>query len=535
MAKHIFVLGGVLSSLGKGIAASSIGFLLKNMGYKVVMQKFDPYLNVDPGTMSPFQHGEVFVTDDGAETDLDLGHYERFIGVPLTKESNATSGQIYETVIKNERKGLYLGKTVQVIPHISNEIKRRIKKIAKDNDFVITEIGGTVGDIESLPFLEAVRQFRLERGAKDVLFVFLTYVPYIKSARELKTKPTQHAATKLREIGIQPDILLCRSEKPLRKEIIDKIALFTNVPSTNVFNAIDVECIYEVPKVFMKQGLHKIICDHFNMEAKDVDFTEWDKIIHNIKYSKEEVTIAVCGKYVKHHDAYKSVSVALTHAAAANELKLKIKWVDSEKILAQDNLEEKLSDVDGILIPGGFGIRGIDGKIEIAKYARENNVPLFGICLGLQVASIEFAKNVCNLEDAYSTEFKEDCKNPVIHLMEDQKYKKLVGGSMRLGAYKCKIKENTLAADIYKAKTISERHRHRYEFNNDYREIFEKNGMVISGTSPDGFLVEIIELPAHPFYIAVQFHPEFKSRPDLPHPIFKRFIYESYKNKKDKK
>ncbi len=531
MAKHIFVMGGVLSSLGKGIAASSIGLLLKKMGYSVVMQKFDPYLNVDPGTMSPFQHGEVFVTDDGAETDLDLGHYERFIGVPLTKDSNSTSGQIYETVIQNERKGVYLGKTVQVIPHISNEIKRRIKKIAKNSDFVITEIGGTVGDIESLPFLEAIRQFRLEKGPKNVLFIFLTYVPFIKSAKELKTKPTQHAANKLREIGIQPDILLCRSEKKLKKEIIDKIALFTNVPSDNVFNAIDVECIYEVPKVFMQQGLHKAICRHFGMEDREIDLSDWDKIVYNIKNSKEEVTIAVCGKYVRHQDAYKSVSVALTHAAAANELKLKIKWVDSENIKDQDDIKEKLTGVDGILIPGGFGVRGIDGKIEIARYARENKIPLFGICLGLQVASIEFARNVCELEDAYSTEFKEDCQNPVIHLMEDQKYKKLIGGTMRLGAYKCKIKPNTLAYDIYKKDIISERHRHRYEFNNDYREIFEKNGMVISGTSPDGFLVEIIEFPSHPFYIAVQFHPEFKSRPDLPHPIFKRFVKKSYENK----
>ncbi len=535
MAKHIFVMGGVLSSLGKGIAASSIGFLLKHMGYKVVMQKFDPYLNVDPGTMSPFQHGEVFVTDDGAETDLDLGHYERFIGVPLTKESNSTSGQIYETVIQNERKGVYLGKTVQVVPHISNEIKRRIRSIAKNNDFVITEIGGTVGDIESLPFLEALRQFRLERGSKDVLFVFLTYVPYIKSARELKTKPTQHAATKLREIGIQPDILLCRSEKPLNKDIISKIALFTNVPSSNVFNAIDVGCIYEVPKVFMNQGLHKIICDHFNKETKEIDFTEWDKIIHNIKYSKEEVTIAVCGKYVKHHDAYKSVSVALTHAAAANELKLKIKWVDSEKVMDDHSIAEKLEGADGILIPGGFGVRGIDGKIAIAKYARENNIPLFGICLGLQVAAIEFAQNVCGLDKAYSTEFNQDTPHPVIHMMEDQKYKKLVGGSMRLGAYKCKIKTNTLAHNIYKSTMISERHRHRYEFNNQYRDTFEQNGMIISGTSPDGFLVEIMEIPSHPFYIAVQFHPEFKSRPDLPHPIFKEFIKKSYENKRKKK
>ena len=528
MAKHIFVIGGVLSSLGKGIAASSIGFLLKRMGYKVVMQKFDPYLNVDPGTMSPFQHGEVFVTDDGAETDLDLGHYERFIGVPLTKNSNATSGQIYETVIRNEREGKYLGKTVQVIPHISDEIKRRVKEIAKDNDFVITEIGGTVGDIESLPFLEAARQFRLEYGRENVLFIFLTYVPFIQAAKELKTKPTQHATTKLREIGIQPDILLCRSEKSLGKEIINKIALFTNVPSSNVFNAIDVECIYEVPKVFMKGGVHKKICDYFGYKTKPLDFTEWDKIIDSIKYSGEEVRIAVCGKYVRHHDAYKSVSVALTHAAAANNLRVKICWVDSEKITSQKDIKDELEGVNGILIPGGFGIRGIEGKVGIVKYARENNIPLFGICLGMQVAVIEFANNVCRLKDAYSTEFKEDCKNPVISIMENQKYKKLVGGSMRLGAYKCKLKPNTLAKDIYGEEVIFERHRHRYEFNNDYRDIIEGKGMKISGTSPDNMLVEIIELPAHPFFIAVQFHPEFKSRPDKPHPIFKRFIKASY-------
>ena len=531
MAKHIFVIGGVLSSLGKGIAASSIGFLLKRMGYKVVMQKFDPYLNVDPGTMSPFQHGEVFVTDDGAETDLDLGHYERFIGVPLTRASNATSGQIYETVIRNEREGKYLGKTVQVIPHISDEIKRRVREIAKGNDFVITEIGGTVGDIESLPFLEAARQFRLEYGSDNVLFVFLTYVPFIKAAKELKTKPTQHATTKLREIGIQPDILLCRSEKSLGKSIIDKIALFTNVPSTNVFNAIDVECIYEVPKVFMKAGVHKKICDFFHYPVEKVDFTEWDKIIDSMKYSTEEVIIAVCGKYVRHHDAYKSVSVALTHAAAANNLKLKVCWVDSEKVSSPKDIKDELEKVDGILIPGGFGIRGIDGKVQIVKYARENNIPLFGICLGMQVAVIEFATNVCNLKDAYSTEFKKECENPVINMMEDQKYKKLVGASMRLGSYECKLKPNTLAKDIYKSEVIFERHRHRYEFNNDYREIVEKNGMKISGTSPDDMLVEIVEIPSHPFFVAVQFHPEFKSRPDNPHPIFKRFVKESYENR----
>ena len=527
MAKHIFVIGGVLSSLGKGIASSSIGLLMKKMGYKVVMQKFDPYLNVDPGTMSPFQHGEVFVTEDGAETDLDLGHYERYIGISLSKDSNATSGQIYDNVLKKERRGDYLGKTVQVIPHITNEIKHRIRKIAKDNDIVITEIGGTVGDIESLPFLEAIRQFRLDVGWENTLYVFLTYVPYIQAAGELKTKPTQHASNNLREIGIQPDILLCRSEKPFNEDIRSKIALFTNVQKSHVINAIDVETVYEVPQVYIKAGLHTKICDHFRITQNSIDFTDWNNFVHNIKFPEREVSIAVCGKYVEHQDAYKSVEAALIHAAAFHKVKLKINWVDSEKTTNLNDIAEKLKDSNGILIPGGFGIRGIDGKIAIVQYARENNIPLFGICLGMQVAVIEFAKNVCNLENAYSTEFDESCQHPVIDLMEEQHYVDKLGGSMRLGAYPCQLKPNTLAKKIYGKDLVHERHRHRYEFNNDYREQLKENGMIISGTSPDDLLVEIVEIPSHPFFIAVQFHPEFKSRPDSPQPIFKEFIKKS--------
>lgn len=524
MAKHIFVIGGVLSSLGKGIASSSIGLLMKKMGYDVVMQKFDPYLNVDPGTMSPFQHGEVFVTDDGAETDLDLGHYERFIGKPLTKNSNSTSGQIYETVLTKERRGDYLGKTVQVIPHVTNEIKSLIRKIGEGHDIVITEIGGTVGDIESLPFLEAIRQFRLEVGMENSMFVFLTYVPFIKAAGELKTKPTQHATTKLREIGIQPDLLLCRSEKPFNDDIKSKIALFTNVQKSRVINAIDVSTIYEVPKVYMEAKIHEKICEHFHIPQNKIDFKDWEQIINNIKNPEKEVSIAVCGKYVEHQDAYKSVGAALVHAAAANKLKLNIKWVDSEKALTQAKIKEMLQGVDGILVPGGFGVRGIDGKIEIARYARENKIPFFGICLGMQIAVIEFARNVCGLEDPYSTEFNEHCKNPVIDLMDDQKYIDMMGGTMRLGAYPCRLKPESLAYRIYGESDISERHRHRYEFNNKYRDCITENGMMISGTSPDDLLVEIVEIPDHPFFIGVQYHPEFKSRPDKPQPIFKEFV-----------
>ncbi|MCF7920641.1 MAG: CTP synthase [Candidatus Cloacimonetes bacterium] len=530
MAKHIFVMGGVLSSLGKGIASSSIGVLMKEMGYNVIMQKFDPYINVDPGTMSPFQHGEVFVTDDGAETDLDLGHYERFIGTPLSRNSNATTGQIYEKVIWKERHGDYLGKTVQVIPHITNEIKSRIRSMSDNkDDIVITEIGGTVGDIESLPFLEAVRQFRLTEGPQNCVFVFLTYVPYIKAAEELKTKPTQHAATKLREIGIQPDFLLCRSEQPFKNDIKEKIALFTNVPKEHVINAVDVKVLYEVPRVYMQEGLHKMICKQLHIPVKQIDLSAWDEVIDNIKNPDKEVNIAVCGKYVEHRDAYKSVEAALIHGAAAFKAKLNIHWVDSEKINTAAKIKETLSNADGILVPGGFGIRGINGKINITRYARENNIPFFGICLGMQVAVIEFAKHICGLDDAYSTEFDENCEHPVITLLDDQQDIEFMGGTMRLGAWPCDIKPKTLAHKIYKENHISERHRHRYEFNNDYKETFIRNGMTLSGSSMKEIFCEIVELPSHPFFIGVQFHPEFKSRPMTPHPIFKAFVEASIK------
>nr|MDK2851624.1 synthase [Candidatus Cloacimonadota bacterium] len=513
-------MGGVLSSLGKGIATASIGLLLKSMGYKVVTQKFDPYLNVDPGTMSPFQHGEVFVTDDGAETDLDLGHYERFVDQALTKDSSCSAGQVYESVLTNERRGVYLGKTVQVIPHVTDEIKRRITRLSKDNDIIITEIGGTVGDIESLPFLEAVRQLRLDLGVENTLNILLTYVPYIKAAGELKTKPSQHSAYKLREIGIQPDILLCRSEKPFADEIYSKIALFTNVPKSNVINAIDVNCVYEIPLIYQKANLPEIICKHFNLAQCDIDLSDWKKFLDNRAQSQGKVSIAVCGKYVKHQDAYKSVVEALYHAAAGIKKKLHIHWVDSERNFKTKDLEKELAGMDGILIPGGFGIRGIDGKIAISRYAREHNIPILGICLGMQVMVIEFARNVCKLSAANSAEFDELCPQPVIHLMEDQRYRELVGGSMRLGAYNCKLSPGSLAHKAYGSLQISERHRHRYEFNNDYRETLSKAGLKFTGLSENELLVEIIENPSCDFNIGVQFHPEFKSRPNRPHPLF---------------
>ncbi len=524
MTKYIFVMGGVLSSLGKGIATASIGFLLKRMGYRVVLQKFDPYLNVDPGTMSPFQHGEVFVTDDGAETDLDLGHYERFVDVALNKYSSCSAGQIYESVIQNERKGVYLGKTVQVIPHVTNEIKSRIKRLSADYDIVITEIGGTVGDIESLPFLEAVRQMRLDLGAENTFNILLTYIPYIKAAGELKTKPSQHSAYKLREIGIQPDMLLCRSEKPFDDDVYNKLALFTNVQKNRVINAIDVKCVYEVPLTFQKANVPETICQHFNLDIKDMDLEDWKQFLVNSTQSTQKVNIAVCGKYVKHQDAYKSVEEALHHAASAQKLKLSIRWVDSEKNFNPDDLEKELMGIDGILIPGGFGLRGIEGKIAIAHYARTKGIPYFGICLGMQVLAIEFARNVCNLPKANSSEFDELTSHPVIDLMQDQHYLEKLGGTMRLGAYPCIIDKQSLAAKIYQSDTINERHRHRYEFNNNYRQQMADKGLKLSGMSPDQTLVEIIEISKHPFMIGVQFHPEFQSRPNRPHPVFFEFI-----------
>ncbi|MCB5230280.1 MAG: CTP synthase [Candidatus Cloacimonas sp.] len=534
MAKHIFVIGGVVSSLGKGIAASSIGLLPKKMNYKVGMLKLDPYLNVDPGRMSPFQHGEVFVTDDGAETDLDLGHYERFIGESLTKDSNATAGKIYERVLQREKNGEYDGKTVQVIPHVTNEIKHTIQKLDDRYDIVITEIGGTVGDIESLPFLEAIRQFRMEVGIKNSLFVFLTYVPYIRAAGELKTKPTQHSAYKLREIGIQPDILICRSEKPFGDEIAQKISLFTNVPRDHVFNANNVDCIYEVPVNFWKEKMHQPICQHLELEQCEIDLSDWEALAHSVMNPEREVNIALCGKYVEHQDAYKSVWQALIHSSTVFLAKLNLKMIDTEKINTPELIERELEGMDGILIPGGFGSRGIDGKIEVAKYARENKIPFFGICLGLQIATIEFIRNVGGLLQAYSTEFDPNTPDPVIDLIAANKNKGRSNGAMRLGAYPCQIEKGTLAEKIYQSNEISERHRHRYEFNNEYRELLTSKGMTVSGTYSNGSLVEIVEIPDHPFYIAVQFHPEFKSRPDFPHPIFTHFIEASLNNSTSK-
>lgn len=517
-------MGGVISSLGKGIATASIGLLLKSMGYKVGLQKFDPYLNVDPGTMSPFQHGEVFVTDDGAETDLDLGHYERYVDEALSRYSSSSAGQIYETVIQNERKGLYLGKTVQVIPHVTNEIKRRVQLLADKYDIVITEIGGTIGDIESLPFLEAIRQLRLDLGTENTMYILLTYVPYIKSAGELKTKPSQHSAYKLREIGIQPDVLLCRSEKQFEEEIYNKIALFTNVPRTHVINAIDVNCVYEVPLTFLKAKLPEIICKHFGLEQKPMHLEAWYGFLENRAQAKEPVCIAICGKYVKHQDAYKSVVEALGHAAAALKKKLHIKWIDSERSFIDQDLPSELDGIDGILIPGGFGVRGIEGKITIAKYAREHNIPFFGICLGMHVAVIEIARNLCGFAAANSSEFDELSPHPVIHLMEDQQYIKMLGGSMRLGAYPCVLEADSISAKAYHSTEISERHRHRYELNNKYRKALQDQGLKLVGKSPDGLLVEVVEFPANKFYVGVQYHPEFKSRPNAPHPLFLEFI-----------
>ena len=534
MTKYIFVIGGVLSSLGKGIASASIGFLLKRMGYSVGMQKLDPYLNVDPGMMSPFQHGEVYVTDDGSEADLDLGHYERFIGQATSKDSNATSGVIYDNVIQKERNGEYNGETVQVIPHITNEIKQMFQKMGNKNDIVIVEIGGTVGDIESLPFLEAIRQYRLDVGLRNSMVVFLTYVPFMKAAGELKTKPTQHSAIKLREIGIQPDMLLCRTEFAFDEDITNKIALFTNVNQTHVKQALDSACVYEIPKNFYNEGVHKLICHHFALENRPVDFSVWDKFIYNKNNPEMEASIVICGKYVDNQDAYKSVEESLKHAAAWNKVKLNIINIDSGKDYTENEYKELFKNIDGVIIPGGFGIRGINGKINTIKYARENNIPLLGICLGMQLAVIEFALNVCGLEDAFSTEFNKKCKNPIIDLHTKKKQSKSYEGTMRLGAFPCKLKKGSLVREIYEDDVIFERHRHRYELNNKYRDLLETHGMSISGTSPDEVLVEIIELPSNQFFVGVQYHPEFKSRPDQPHKLFKAFVEKAKELKKRK-
>jgi CTP synthase len=526
MPKYIFVTGGVVSSLGKGIASASIGKLLESRGLKITLQKFDPYINVDPGTMSPYQHGEVYVTDDGAETDLDLGHYERFTNAKLGKDNNVTTGKIYYSVISKERRGDYLGGTVQVVPHITNEIKESIRKVSQDKslDVVIGEIGGTVGDIESLPFLEAIRQFGREVGRNNAIFIHLTLVPYIEAASELKTKPTQHSVGKLREIGIQPDILLCRTEKPLSDELKEKIALYCNVDKEAVIQAKDVKDIYEVPLIFKEEGLDRIIIRLLGLKCNKGDLKRWRKnVVDRALHPSRTTKIAVVGKYIELQDAYKSIYEALRHGGIYNDSKVEILKVDAEDIEA-NGPERYLKDSDGILVPGGFGSRGIEGKISAIRYAREEKKPFFGICLGMQCATIEFARNVCHLKDANSTEFDKSTPYPVIDLLESQQCVENMGGTMRLGAYPCLIKEKTLTYKAYSHKKISERHRHRYEFNNKFRDLMQRKGMVISGIFPKGGLVEIIELAHHPWFIGSQFHPEFKSRPEVPHPLFKDFI-----------
>jgi len=524
--KFIFITGGVTSSLGKGIAAGSIGLLLKSRGLEVRLQKFDPYINVDPGTMNPFQHGEVFVLNDGSETDLDLGHYERYIGVDLNKLSNVISGQVYDAVIQRERRGDYLGATVQVIPHITDEIRSRCTRLAKqdeDVDIIITEIGGTVGDIESLPFLEAIRQMALEHGKENTLYIHLTLVPYLETSDELKTKPTQHSVKMLREIGIQPDILICRSTRELSRDIKRKIGLFCNVPPEAVIQDLDCSTIYDVPILFHRELVDNLVVHYLKLLCKDLDLGDWRKMVHKIKNPKQTVRIAICGKYINLKDAYKSITEAFIHGGIASETRVELVWVSSESI-ADDGAAKYLDNVDGVLIPGGFGERGIEGKIEAIEYVRKNNIPFLGICLGLQCAIIEFARNVCGLESANSYEFNQETPHPAIHLMDEQRQVTKMGGTMRLGAYPCIIKKGTIANKIYGKLKISERHRHRYEVNNEYRDTFLKNGMVFSGLSPDEKLVEIAELPDHPYFVGCQFHPELKSRPMEPHPLFKGLV-----------
>jgi len=522
--KYIFITGGVVSSLGKGIAAASLGRLLVERGLSVTIQKFDPYINVDPGTMSPFQHGEVFVTDDGAETDLDLGHYERFIDRSLSQQNNVTTGRIYQSVIAKERRGEYLGSTVQVIPHITDEIKNAIRRTAPGHDVVITEIGGTVGDIESLPFLEAIRQFRQEVGRENALFVHLTLVPYLAAAGELKTKPTQHSVRDLMEIGIQPDVLICRSEKPLESEILRKISLTCNVDFGCVIESPDVQSIYQIPLVFHEQGFDRVVCQRLNMETKDPDLRAWKAMTDRILQPTRTVRIAVVGKYTDLHDAYKSVGEALIHGGIPNDARVEIEWISSDRFTDLASAGEILGGVDGLLIPGGFGERGIEGMVQAVRWARENQLPFFGICLGLQVAIIEFARNVCELPDTNSTEFEPDCETPIIALMSSQHDVENLGGTMRLGAYPARLKSGSRVAQVYGGEEISERHRHRWEVSNAYRDVLAEFGMRLSGQSPDGGLVEIIELANHPWFVGCQFHPELKSRPTRPHPLFERFI-----------
>ncbi len=522
--KFIFVTGGVVSSLGKGIAAASLGRLLVERGLSVTMQKFDPYINVDPGTMSPFQHGEVFVTDDGAETDLDLGHYERFIDRSLTQQNNVTTGRIYQTVIHKERRGEYLGSTVQVIPHITDEIKHAIRRSAPGHDVVVTEIGGTVGDIESLPFLEAIRQFRQEVGRDNAIFIHLTLVPYIAAAGELKTKPTQHSVRDLMQIGIQPDVLICRSERPLGADIKRKIALFCNVDFDCVVESPDVQSIYEIPLRFHEQGLDAVVCERLRLTTREPDLGRWHAMTERILRPTNRVKIAVVGKYTDLHDAYKSVHEALIHGGIAHDAGVEIHWLSSDRFTDAESAGQLLGGYDGLLIPGGFGIRGVEGMIEAVRWARSHDLPFFGICLGLQIAIIEFARNVCRLPNPNSTEFAPDCESPVIALMPSQRDVVDLGGSMRLGAYAAKLRLGSRAARAYGTTEISERHRHRWEVSNAYRDVLAEFGLRLSGVSPDGGLVEVIELPEHPWFLGCQFHPELKSRPTRPHPLFVGFI-----------
>lgn len=523
--KYIFVTGGVVSSLGKGITAASLGHLLKSRGLKVTIQKFDPYINVDPATMSPYQHGEVFVTDDGAETDLDLGHYERFIDVNLTKNNSVTTGKIYWSVLNKERKGEYNGRTVQVIPHITNEIKERIIRSSKERelDVVITEIGGTVGDIESLPFLEAIRQIKYDVGKENVMYIHVTLVPYLSKAGELKTKPTQHSVKELRSIGIQPDVLICRTEMPLSDDLKDKIALFCNLDSSEVIENLDTQTIYEIPLMLEEQGLPQLVIEHLNLECNELDIDEWNDIVERVKNPKGKVKIALVGKYVELKDAYISVAESLRHGAIANNVDLEIKWIQSEDV-NDENAAIYLKGADGILVPGGFGDRGIEGKLSAIKYAREEKIPFLGISLGMHLAVIDFARNIVGLKEASSSEWDKTTDYPVIDLLPEQKDLESMNGKMRLGLYPCKIVEGTKAMEVYNDELIYERHRHKYEVSNEYRDKLVEHGLVISGISPDEKLVEIVELKDHPWFVGVNYHPEFKSRPTRSHPLFRDFI-----------
>ena len=533
MTKYIFVTGGVVSSLGKGIVAASVGRVLKNRGLKVTLQKFDPYLNVDPGTMSPYQHGEVFVTEDGAETDLDLGHYERFIDVNLGQYSNVTAGRVYSSIIEKERRGDYLGGTVQVIPHVTNEIKSRVLLAGEssDADVVITEIGGTTGDIESLPFLEAIRQIRSDLGRENVCYIHCTLLPYIKAAGEMKTKPTQQSVKELRGLGIQPDIIVVRNELAVTDELRAKISLFCDIPKQNVIESRDVSNLYELPVNLKAQKIDDIVLKHFGLSAPEADMTEWLALVDRVDNLKENVKIALVGKYVELHDAYISVVESLKHAGYKHNSKITIDWIQSEDV-TEENVNDYLKDADGILVPGGFGDRGVEGKITAIKYARENKVPFFGICLGMQLAAVEFARNVCGLTGAHSSELDPNTPYPIINLLPDQEDVVEMGGTLRLGSYPCTLAEGSVAHKEYGEINITERHRHRYEFNNYYRERLTDKGLVLSGVSPDGRLVEIVELPEHPWFVAGQFHPEFKSRPEKAHPLFAGFIRASLENRK---